>query len=64
MKSCFERVSVDMMRYNKHYNPKIKYLGKNILCEIYYDLDEDDENDVVFKSRYDVSDYDTLADLY
>jgi len=64
MNSYFECVSVDMTRYNKHYNPKIKYLGKNIICEIYYDLDEDPENDVVFKSRYDVTDYDTFADLY
>ena len=68
MKSYFQGVSVDMMRYNKHYNHKIKYLEKNILCEIHYDEeneeDEDNEEDDVLKSRYDVSDYDTFADLY
>ena len=53
-----------MIKYNKHYNPKNKYIEKNILFEIYYDIDEDDINDVVFNSRYDVSDYDTFADLY
>lgn len=62
MKSYFQHVSVDMMRYNKHYNPKIKYLKKNILCEIYYD--EENKDDDILKSRYDVSDYDTFADLY
>ena len=62
MNSYFEHVSVDMTRYNKHYNPKIKYLEKNILYEIYYD--EENEEDDVFKCRYDVSDYDTFADLY
>jgi len=64
MKSYFQRGSVDMIKYNKHYNPKNKYIEKNILFEIYYDIDEDDRNDVVFNSRYDVSDYDTFADLY
>lgn len=70
MKSYFERESVnmtvDVMRYNKYYNPKIKnkYLEKNIINEINNDIDEDDEDDDVFKSHYDVSDYDTLADLY
>ena len=48
MKSYFQRGSVDMIKYNKHYNPKNKYIEKNILFEIYYDIDEDDRNDVVF----------------
>lgn len=62
MKSYFQRVSVDIMKYNKHYNPKIKYSEKNTLYEIYYD--EENEDDDVLKCRYDVSDYDTFADLY
>lgn len=61
MISYFERDSVDIMFYNKHYNPKIKnkYLEKSI---IYY-TDEDEEYDDIFESRYEESDYDTINDL-
>lgn len=61
MNSYFERDSVDIMFYNKHYNPKIKnkYLEKSI---IYYS-DYDKENDDDFISRYDEWDYDTINDL-
>lgn len=61
MISYFERDSVDIMFYNKHYNPKIKnkYLEKSI---IYY-ADYDKENDDYFISRYDEWDYDTINDL-
>lgn len=48
-----------MMRYNKQYNPKIKYSEKNILCDIYYDTSNEDD----CVSRYDEWDYDTLNDL-
>jgi len=59
MKSYFKHISVDMMRYNKQYNPKIKYSEKNILCDIYYDTSNEDD----CVSRYDEWDYDTLNDL-
>ena len=61
MISYFERDSVDIMFYNKHYNPKIKnkYLEKSI---IYY-TDEDEEDNDCFISRYDETDYDTINDL-
>lgn len=61
MISYFECDSVDIMFYNKHYNPKIKnkYLEKSI---IYY-ADYDKENDDDFISRYDEWDYDTINDL-
>tara|TARA_B110001450_G_C17653914_1_gene494414 strand:+ start:92 stop:274 length:183 start_codon:yes stop_codon:yes gene_type:complete len=59
MKTYFEHYCVDVMVYNKYYNPKIKYLEKNILYDINYDkIDEDD-----CISRYDEYDYDTINDL-
>jgi|SaaInl6LU_22_DNA_1037377.scaffolds.fasta_scaffold27485_2 hypothetical protein len=61
MISYFERDSVDIMFYNKYYNPKIKnkYLEKSIL----YYTDNDKENDDDFISKYDEWDYDTINDL-
>ena len=67
MKSCFERESVNIVRYTKYYNPKNKYLAKKIIYETKYithfPIETHEDNDI-FISRYDVSDYDTFADLY
>lgn len=61
MKSYFNYDTVDVLLYNKYYNPKIKnnYLYRNMLNETEYDNDKDN----IFKSNYDIYDYDFLDNL-
>tara|TARA_B110000483_G_scaffold235850_1_gene308037 strand:- start:288 stop:464 length:177 start_codon:yes stop_codon:yes gene_type:complete len=57
MKSYFDYQTVDVLKYNIYYNPKIK---NKYLDEIITDCEIDDN---FFESHYEEWDYDFLKDL-